>query len=102
MLTPPDAKTQARFETGKVVGGLACKLFPGGKEIPFKGTNFSEKIALTQEWLGDGVKNIYEATFQFDNVLAMIDIFHQKDDGNFEIYEVKSSTWNSNKSIKKI
>jgi len=40
-LTPPDAKTQARFETGKVVGSLACKLFPGGKEIPFKGTNFS-------------------------------------------------------------
>ena len=102
LLTPPDAKTQARFETGKVVGDLACKLFPGGKEIPFKGTNFSEKIDLTQEWLSDGVKNIYEATFLFDDVLAMIDIFHQKDDGNFEIYEVKSSTWNSNKSIKKI
>ena len=29
----------------------------------------------------------------------MIDIFHQKEDGSFEIYEVKSSTWNQNKSI---
>ena len=102
VLTPPDVKTQAKFDTGNVVGALACKLFPGGKEIPFIGTDFSEKIALTQEWLSDGIKNIYEATFQFDSVLAMIDIFHQKDDGNFEIYEVKSSTWHSNKSIKEL
>ena len=99
VLTPPGAHLQAVFATGNEVGALACELFPGGKEVPFKGTSFKEKIALTQNWLSDGVTNIYEATFKYDDILIMIDILHQKEDGSFEIYEVKSSTWHSNKSI---
>ena len=99
VLTPPSAQLLAVFETGNEVGALACGLFPGGKEVPFKGTSFKEKIALTQQLLSEGEKNIYEATFEYDDILVMIDIFHQKNDGSFEIYEVKSSTWNQNKSI---
>tara|TARA_B100001079_G_C16391695_1_gene507142 strand:- start:498 stop:2030 length:1533 start_codon:yes stop_codon:yes gene_type:complete len=99
VLTPPSAQIQAVFETGNEVGALACGLFPGGKEVPFKGTSFNEKIALTRQWISEGEKNIYEATFEYDDILVMIDIFHQKEDGSFEIYEVKSSTWNQNKSI---
>ena len=99
VLTPPGAHLQAVFATGNEVGALACELFPGGKEVPFKGTSFKEKIALTQNWLSEGVTNIYEATFKYDDILIMIDILHQKEDGSFEIYEVKSSTWHSNKSI---
>ena len=92
VLTPPDATTMARFKEGNVVGNLACNLFPGGREIPFKGTTFSQKIALTQEWLDEGLNDIYEATFEYNGVLVMVDIFHKKTDGSFEIYEVKSST----------
>ena len=99
ILTPPDAQLQTTFKTGNEVGALACGLFPNGREIPFKGTSFKEKISLTQEWLDDGIKNIYEATFSFDDILVMVDIMHQNDDGTFEIYEVKSSTWNQNKTI---
>jgi hypothetical protein len=99
VLTPPSAQLKAVFKTGNIVGDLACDLFPGGKEVPFKGTSFKEMIELTQQWLSEGEKNIYEATFEYDDILVKIDIFHQKDDGNFEIYEVKSSTWHSNKSI---
>jgi len=91
VLTPPDAKAKARFEEGHVVGGLACDLFPGGREIPFEGTTFSQKKSLTKEWLDEGLSNIYEATFEYDNVLVMVDILHKKSDGSFEIYEVKSS-----------
>ena len=99
MLTPPDEQLQSVFETGNLVGGEACKLFPGGKEVPYEGKNHAKNIELTQKLLSEGVKNIYEATFEYDGILVLIDIFHQKEDGSFEIYEVKSSTWHSNKSI---
>ena len=52
---------------------------------------------LTKQWLSEGVKDIYEATFQYDGVLALVDILHKKEDGSFEIYEVKSSTWSDSK-----
>ena len=48
VLTPPGPHLQAVFATGNEVGAIACELFPGGKEVPFKGTSFKEKIALTQ------------------------------------------------------
>jgi hypothetical protein len=37
VLTPPDATALTRFETGKIVGDLACALFPNGREIPYMG-----------------------------------------------------------------
>jgi len=92
VLTPPDKQTLAVFEIGHRVGELACKLFPNGREIPFEGTTFDEKISLTREWIDKGVQNIYEATFNYDNILVMVDILHINVDGSVEIYEVKSST----------
>jgi len=99
VLTPPDEQLKAVFETGNLVGEEACKLFPGGKEVPYEGKNHAKNIDLTQKLLSEGVKNIYEATFEYDGILVLIDIFHQKEDGSFEIYEVKSSTWHNEKSI---
>jgi hypothetical protein len=92
VLSKPDVSAQAVFETGDEVGGLACDLFPNGKEIPFEGTTFDEKINLTKQWLVDGLPNIYEATFKFDNILVMVDVLHINEDKSVEIYEVKSST----------
>ena len=83
MLTPPDEQLQAVFETGNLVGGEACKLFPGGKEVPYKSTGHNEMIALTQQFLSEGIKSIYEAAFEYDGILVLIDIFHQKEDGSF-------------------
>ncbi len=102
VLAQPDEATQAVFATGDVVGGLACQLFPDGKEVPFHGTSFDEKIKLTQQWIDEGVENIYEATFQYEGVLVMVDILHKEDDGSWEIYEVKSSTWSAKKTLKSI
>ena len=87
-----DEKSQAVFSVGNKVGKLACELFPNGKEIPFAGTTFSQKISLTKEWIDNGIQNIYEATFEYDNILVMVDILHINDDGTIELYEVKSST----------
>jgi len=63
VLAQPDSSAQAVFETGDKVGGLACELFPNGREIPFDGTSFEEKIALTKQWMKEGLNNIYEAAF---------------------------------------
>ena len=99
VLSPPSDMTQSIFEQGNEVGDLACDLFPGGKEIPFNPDNFEEMKALTQSYLDEGVKDIFEATFKYDDILVMVDMLHQKENGRFEIYEVKSSTWSNSKSI---
>ena len=91
VLTPPDESTKAVFEVGNVVGELACHLFPNGKEVPYI-KNFDEMISLTQQWMDEGIKSIYEATFCANDVLVLVDILHVNDDGSLSIYEVKSST----------
>lgn len=101
-LTKPDEFLQSIFATGNRVGGEACKLFPDGREVPYKNTTFLEKIALTQKWLDKGINTIYEATFEYDDVLVMVDILHKNSEGKFEIYEVKSSSWNAKKKLKDI
>jgi len=101
VLTPPDTQMLSIFETGNIVGDKACELFPNGKEVPYHDTSFDEKIALTKKWMDEGVQNIYEATFNYKGILVMVDILHKGEEG-WEIYEVKSSTWNSSKSVKDI
>jgi hypothetical protein len=103
VLQKPDENLKAIFATGDEVGEKACKLFPGGKQIKYdKFTPHSERIALTKKYIKDGYKTIYEATFEFDSVLVMVDILNIDNNGNFEIYEVKSSTWTSKKNLKSI
>jgi hypothetical protein len=97
VLKQPDNSALTVFSTGDKVGSSACNLFPNGKQITYDNTTRDERIALTKKWLNEGVKTIYEATFEFDGVLVMVDILHKDANGNYEIYEVKSSTWNSTK-----
>ena len=91
-LTPPDDSAEAIFATGNEVGELACDLFPGGNRIEYEGSSMAEKIQLTKKWIEAGVETIYEATFNYDDVLVMVDILRNLGDGKFEIYEVKSSS----------
>jgi len=90
VLTPPDASALAVFETGNVVGALACELFLDGKEVVFS-RDYDEMLSATRRYMEDGVANIYEATFRYDGILVMVDVLHVDADG-VSIYEVKSST----------
>jgi len=90
VLTPPDASAEAVFERGNVVGDLACRLFPEGKEVEFS-RDFSQMLSTTEQYMKDGVQNIYEATFSYGGILVMVDILHVDAEG-VSIYEVKSST----------
>ncbi|MBU0923464.1 DUF2779 domain-containing protein [bacterium] len=90
VLTSPDESALAVFDTGNIVGDFACNIFPNGKEVPFS-KNYDEMIAITKQWLENGVENIYEATFNFFGILVMVDILTIQNN-EISIYEVKSST----------
>ena len=90
VLTIPDASAEAIFETGNIVGDLACELFPNGERIAFE-KDYKKMLYTTKQYIEEGVLNIYEATFSYDGILVMVDIFHIDADG-VSIYEVKSST----------
>lgn len=83
---------QAIFDRGKEVGQLARNLFPGGIDAsPRDSFHYHESVKLTQELIQKNTPVIYEAAFQYEQVLAATDILIN-DKGKFRAYEVKSST----------
>jgi hypothetical protein len=83
---------EAIFAQGTSVGELACKLFPGGVDCtPESYFDFQAAVIRTQEEIHKGTKIIYEAAFQYDGVLAALDILVKHEDG-WRAYEVKSAT----------
>ena len=91
ILTPPDSTALARFETGNIVGDLACKFFPNGKEVVFNPNDFDSMVETTKKWMAEGLEHIYEATFLYEGILVLVDVLKVTPDG-IEIYEVKSSS----------
>jgi hypothetical protein len=89
--TPPDAFQQAIFDASTEIGRYAHGLFPGGVEITYEGSSIDQKLRLTQDLISDGAETIYEATFDYDEIVVMVDILHKGPSG-WEIYEVKGST----------
>ncbi len=86
------AAQEAIFAQGTSVGELACELFPGGVDCtPESYFDFQAAVIRTQEEIEKGTKVIYEAAFQFNGVLAALDILVKHEDG-WRAYEVKSST----------
>ncbi len=86
-------ETQAKFEVGNRVGKLAQELFPGGVDCGMEttGRNVTKSLELTSEAIKGGKKIIYEAAFQYNGMLAIIDIM-VKAGNSWNLYEVKSST----------
>ena len=86
------AQQQAIFNQGTQVGLLAQELFPGGKDAsPESHFKMQQAIIKTRKFLDAGETIIYEATFQFNGVLAALDILVKTAEG-WKAYEVKSST----------
>lgn len=69
------SQQEAIFSQGTKVGELARQLFPGGVDCtPKSYFNFQEAVILTKNEIEKGTKIIYEAAFQFNGVLAVLDI----------------------------
>jgi len=85
------AEQLAKFKRGHQVGDLAQQLFPGGIDVRPKSPSQYQKSAIrTADLIAQGQTVIYEATFQFDKVLVMLDLLVKTDNG-WDAYEVKSS-----------
>lgn len=88
---PVPIELQIRFNKGHNIGKLAQQLFPGGIDAgPDQPFNYYKSVLLTQELISKGYETIYEASFQFEKVLAIADILVKKA-GKWHAYEVKSS-----------
>jgi len=83
---------QMVFTKGTNTGLLAQQLFPAGKDAtPVDYFSYPQAIMQTFDWINSGEKIIYEASFQYDRVMAALDILVSKN-GKWHAYEVKSST----------
>ncbi|MGQ0826804.1 MAG: DUF2779 domain-containing protein [Bacteroidota bacterium] len=87
----PSAEKTAIFSRGSNVGVLAQELFPDGTDAtPLKRSDNTGAVERTKELIESGVEVIYEAAFQHDQVLAILDVLVKRD-GLWYAYEVKSS-----------
>ncbi|MCF8236473.1 MAG: DUF2779 domain-containing protein [Bacteroidales bacterium] len=83
---------QALFDKGRLIGHYAQQLFPGGKDAS-EGETFEVDKAIMniRKLIQAGEKVIFEAAFEYDEVICLMDVLVQEDDG-WKAYEVKGST----------
>ena len=83
---------RAKFKRGTDVGILAQQYFPGGINMtPSSPSQFSKKVVETLKNLTNPAVNVmYEAVFQYDDTLIMLDIL-VRDGDKWRAIEVKSS-----------
>ena len=97
-LREEDPSREDRMATGNEVGDLAMGLFGDFTEVTILKEDgrpdISAMIEKTQQCIRDGVENICEASFSFDGLYCAVDIL-RKENGGYAIYEVKSSTHDS-------
>ena len=94
------AQQEAIFSTGTNVGELAQQLFPGGIDCtPESYYDFGPSLDKTAALVAKKHPAIYEAAFQFDQVLVALDILVLKNDG-WHAYEVKSTNGTKDTHIK--
>ena len=97
---PTPSSLQAVFDQGTNIGLLAQELFPNGADAsPENHFKMVESVGKTLDFISQGESIIYEATFQYNNVLAALDILVKVEEG-WKAFEVKSSTKVSDTYIK--
>jgi hypothetical protein len=81
-----------KFKRGTEVGKIAQRLFPGGLDMSAKSpAQYAAKVAETQQAINSNDINVlYEAAFQYDDVLIFLDILVRTNDG-WVACEIKSS-----------
>jgi len=82
----------AKFKRGTDVGVFAQNLFPGGIDCqPKSPSQYRKSVEKTDKVIREQLSDvIYEAAFQYDRLLILLDIL-AKENGKWNAYEVKSS-----------
>ena len=89
--TAPSDFQQHLFDQGKEVGAYAYKYFPKGVLVENGWQNPQNALKKTQELLATQ-NYIYEAAFEYNNLIVFVDILDKNTDGSYNIIEVKSGT----------
>lgn len=83
---------KAVFQQGTDIGLLAQQLFPNGVDAtPSFKYDYPKAVAQTAAYIQQGKSIIYEAAFQYEGVLVILDIL-VKINNHWFAFEVKSST----------
>jgi hypothetical protein len=90
---PPDLSQEPVFRTGKEVHTIARQLFPGGV-VASSEESYDPKTWLqrTRALMKEGVAVLFEAAFEHDQVLVIVDILERVGGTKWKAIEVKSST----------
>jgi hypothetical protein len=102
MIPKPDEAQQHIFDTGHMVGDLAKRLYPGGKEVPLL-FQADDALDLTVTATSDLMKRripVFEASFLVDGRYCRVDILvpvpgpdgDRQSGDEWDLIEVKSST----------
>lgn len=89
-----DALTESQrvsFKRGTDVGLLAQQLFPGGRDLtPASPWQYKQSANITRHYLQQGDAILYEASFLYDSLYAIMDIIVCRN-GVLKLYEVKNT-----------
>jgi hypothetical protein len=102
LIPKPDESQQHIFDTGHMVGDLAKRLYPGGKEVPllFKADDALElSVTATRDLMKRRIP-IFEASFLVDGRYCRVDVLvpvpgpdgDRMSGDEWDLVEVKSST----------
>ncbi len=84
------AEQRTKFKRGHAVGDLAQQLFPDGIDVsPKSPSQYQKAVEHTQTLIEQGQEVIYEATFQYDKVLVMLDILRKTPEGWLSLYKCR-------------
>lgn len=89
---PVSESTQWIFDQGTEVGRLAHGLFPGGIEVTEDHLHTAQALSTTKGLLAKAARTLYEPAFLFDGVLVRVDILVPVEGGEWDLFEVKSSS----------
>lgn len=93
LASEPDDTLQGIFDTGHEVGELACKRYPGGRDILHDHRHIVDALEETREVLTSGTASaLFEPAFRHQGVLVRVDILERLPAGGWGLIEVKSTT----------
>ena len=89
----PDAALQAIFDTGHEVGEMARQRFPGGLLVVHDHRHVPEALEQTHQIVAAGsAPALFEAAFEYEQVLVRADVIERLPGGGWRLVEVKSTT----------
>ena len=92
-LPEPDANLQAIFDSGKEFEQYAEKRFQDGVQVGFE--SYRDYLSMpkrTKQALDSGAKIVFQGRFEADNITCICDVIERTEEGEFNLYEIKSST----------